>query len=57
MADIGGVKPGYHNGEFTRIWTCPIEVFMESGHQLEVVNIYTDEGVLVLDVREKREEQ
>lgn len=50
--DIGGVTPGYHEGESTSIWRCPIEVFL-NGNQLTVKNVYVDEGVFCLDVEQE----
>lgn len=55
--ELGGIKPGYHNGDETAIWSCPIEVWLRKGiKQLKVVSVYEDEGVLCIDVEESGED-
>lgn len=49
---IGGVTPGFHEGEETSIWRCPIEVYL-NGHRLKVTNVYTEEGIFCMDVEQE----
>lgn len=51
--ELGNVRPGFHEGEEVRTWHCPVEVFLlPKGTKLKLVGIYSDEGVLCIDVEE-----
>lgn len=51
--ELGKVAPGFHDGEETRIWRCPVEVYDSAGNQFDVMEIYADEGVLCLTIQER----
>lgn len=56
--EIGKIAPGFHEGEETRIWRCPIQVFVvNSGKELKVYSVYEDDGVLCIDVEVEKEEK
>lgn len=51
--EIGKVTPGYEGSERASIWRCPIEVYdSKRGTKFKVVQVYTDEGFLLIDVEE-----
>lgn len=54
MGEMGKIKPGFHEGDETRLWTVPVLVFHEEdSRQLAVTAIYEDEGYFCIDVREQ----
>lgn len=57
MAEMGRVTPGFHNGDEMRMWRVPIAVFhVAKSEELFVQAIYEEDGVLCIDVREKRDD-
>lgn len=54
MGEIGGIKPGFHEGYEAQIWSLPISVYNEDRDETyTIVAIREDEGFLLINVKDQ----
>lgn len=52
MGQIGGIKPGFHQGYQAHMWLLPVSVYNEDTDETYTVTaIFEDEGFLLINVK------